>query len=173
MPPDPSDTRRWVDLGEEQASIVVRASAESFDAFYASRWNATARLAFMVVGASGAAEEVTQDAFVRVHGRWDSLDSPDAFLRTVTMNLCRSHLRRRKVEQRHSPDARQVSVAPPELDETWLAVLRLPFRQRAVLALRYYADLPEEEIALLLGCRIGTVKSARHRALAALRKELS
>jgi RNA polymerase sigma factor (sigma-70 family) len=64
-------------------------------------------------------------------------------------------------------------VAPTDVDETWLAVLRLPFRQRAVLALRYYADLPEGEIAALLGCRIGTVKSARHRALTALRKELS
>jgi RNA polymerase sigma factor (sigma-70 family) len=127
----------------------------------------------MVVGASGAAEEVTQDAFVRVYRRWNSLDAPDAFLRTVTMNLCRSHLRHRKVELRHPPDATRVSVAAPELDETWLAVSRLPFRQRAVLALRYYADLPEVEIASLLGCRIGTVKSARHRALAALRKELS
>jgi RNA polymerase sigma factor (sigma-70 family) len=101
------------------------------------------------------------------------LDSADAFLRTVTMNLCRSQLRRRNVEHRHAIDDRPVTVAPPELDETWSAVSRLPFRQRAVLALRYYADLPEEEIASLLGCRIGTVKSARHRALAALRKELS
>ena len=65
-----------------------------------------------------------------------------------------------------------LSVGAPELGETWLAISRLPFRQRAVLALKYYADLPEAEIASLLGCRIGTVKSAGHRALADLRKEL-
>ncbi len=64
-------------------------------------------------------------------------------------------------------------VREPEIDETWDALNRLPFRQRAVLALAYYADLPEAEIAELLGCRLGTVKSARHRALRALKKELS
>jgi RNA polymerase sigma factor (sigma-70 family) len=52
-------------------------------------------------------------------------------------------------------------------------VCGLPFRQRAVIALRYYADLPEAEIAEILGCRIGTVKSARHRAIARLREEIS
>jgi RNA polymerase sigma factor (sigma-70 family) len=61
----------------------------------------------------------------------------------------------------------------PEVDETWATVCLLPFRQRAVLALRYYEDLPEAEIARILGCRIGTVKSARHRALATLRRKLS
>jgi RNA polymerase sigma factor (sigma-70 family) len=64
-------------------------------------------------------------------------------------------------------------LVAPELDETWLAIGRLPFRQRAVLALRYYADLREREIATLLGCRIGTVKSAHARALERLRKDLS
>jgi RNA polymerase sigma factor (sigma-70 family) len=66
-----------------------------------------------------------------------------------------------------------VVVGIPEIDETWAAVSRLPYRQRAVLILRYYADLPESEIADVLGCRVGTVKSAHHRALERLRRELS
>jgi RNA polymerase sigma factor (sigma-70 family) len=66
-----------------------------------------------------------------------------------------------------------VIVDDPEIDETWAAVCRLPFRQRAVLALRFYEDLPEAEIARVLGCRPGTVKSSLHRGLAKLREELS
>jgi RNA polymerase sigma factor (sigma-70 family) len=62
---------------------------------------------------------------------------------------------------------------PPEIDKTWAAVCRLPARQRAVIVLRFYQDLPETEIAALVGCRPGTVKSRLSRGLAALRKELS
>ena len=55
----------------------------------------------------------------------------------------------------------------------WAAVRRLPPRQRAALALRFYEDLPLADIADVLGCRVGTVKSNLHRGLATLRKELS
>ncbi|HEX2039468.1 MAG TPA: sigma-70 family RNA polymerase sigma factor [Acidimicrobiales bacterium] len=59
------------------------------------------------------------------------------------------------------------------MDETWDVLRRLPYRQRAVLVLRYYEDLSEAEIADVLDCRPGTVKSAANRALARLREELS
>lgn len=168
---DPSDADESDHVGEATTKSV--ASTESFEDFYASRWNATVRLALIIGGSASAAEEIAQEAFIRVHGCWDRLDIPDAFLRTVTVNLCKSQLRRRRVAERHAATAQRLDVLPPELDETWSAVCRLPFRQRAVLALRYYADLPEAQIAALLGCRIGTVKSARHRAIETLRKELS
>ena len=54
----------------------------------------------------------------------------------------------------------------------WDAIAALPFRQRAVIVLRFYEDLPETEIAELLGCAKGTVASSLHRALARLRKEM-
>ena len=148
MSSEPSEARPNVTLGAG-APEEVGASAErdSFDGFYTNRWGATVRLVFMVVSDSGIAEEIAQEAFIRVHSHWDTLDSPDAFLRTVTMNLCRSQLRRGKLEQQHAHDRGALSVGAPELDETWLAISRLPFRQRAVLALKYYADLPEAEIA--------------------------
>lgn len=130
------------------------------------------RLAHVIVGSRAIAEEVTQEAFMKTHARWSSIATPDAFLRTALVNLCRSQLRRRRLEGLHH-DARDVPLPAPDLDETWIAINRLASRQRAVLALRYYADLTEREIAQLLGCRLGTVKSAHHRALARLREELS
>jgi RNA polymerase sigma factor (sigma-70 family) len=66
-----------------------------------------------------------------------------------------------------------VPVLNPELDETWSALCRLPFRHRSVVILRFYEDLSIEEIAQVLGCRLGTVKSRLHRGLEKLRSELS
>jgi RNA polymerase sigma factor (sigma-70 family) len=127
----------------------------------------------MILGSVEDAEEVAQEALIRVHERWATLDRPEAFLYTATVNLCRSLVRRRGLERRKGLVHPIPVVREPEVDETWVALQRLPFRQRAVLVLRYYVDLPESEIAAILGCRIGTVKSARHRALEKLRKDLS
>jgi RNA polymerase sigma-70 factor (sigma-E family) len=171
VPAKPFDNR-LSDEASAGAPTGAMSGESSFDEFYAERWPQTVRLAFAIVANAETAEEVAQEGFIRVHERWIELRSPDAFLRTVVVNLCRSHLRRQRVVDRHRPDAQRGVLDAPELDETWLAVCRLPFRQRAVLALRYYADLSEAEIAQVLGCRLGTVKSARSRALAALRKEL-
>ena len=145
----------------------------SFQAFYKTRWLGAVRLGHVVVGSASVAEEIAQEAFLRIHAQWSGVDSPDAFLRTVILNLCRSQLRRGRLERSQRSQYVPGTLSEPELDETWIALGRLPVRQRAVLALRYYADLPESEIAALLGCRLGTVKSARHRGLARLRKELS
>jgi DNA-directed RNA polymerase specialized sigma24 family protein len=130
------------------------------------------QLARVITGSVEVAEEVVQEAFIRLHDRWATVVNPVGFLRVVVTNLSRSELRRARLRHRHAT----ITLAPvhaPELDETWVLVCRLPTRQRAVLALRYYLDLSESEIADTLGCRIGTVKSAHHRALARLREELS
>jgi RNA polymerase sigma factor (sigma-70 family) len=63
-------------------------------------------------------------------------------------------------------------VGLPELDETWGVLRRLPDRQRMAVVLRFYEDLSEAEIAELLGCRPGTVKSLIHRGLAKVKKEI-
>jgi DNA-directed RNA polymerase specialized sigma24 family protein len=76
------------------------------------------------------------------------------------------------LERRLAPEAPVLSGIA-DIDETWGVLRKLPFRQRAALMLRYYEDLPEADIARLLGCRPGTVKSALHRGLATLRKELA
>jgi RNA polymerase sigma-70 factor (sigma-E family) len=132
------------------------------------------RLAHLISGSNALAEEIVQDAFVRLRDRWGRLDKPGGYLRTTVVNAARQHLRRLDVEHRyaHLMPQDHVVTGDPEIDETWDAVCRLPERQRAVLALRFYEDLPEAEIAEILGCRVGTVKSNLHRALRKLRREL-
>ena len=130
------------------------------------------RLARMLTGSAAVAEEVVQEAFLRMHLRRDQPRNPQGYLRATVANLCRSHMRRLVLERRIRPEIRLV-LDSPEIDEMWGAVCRLPFRQRAVLALRFYEDLSELDIARLLGCRLGTVKSNLHRGLATLRRDLS
>jgi RNA polymerase sigma-70 factor (sigma-E family) len=134
------------------------------------------RLAHLVTGSNAVAEEVVQEAFLRVRAAWPRVDNPRAYLRTTVVNLARGHVRRRGMERRHAatlPVGPDTTTGDPAVDETWAAVCRLPSRQRAVLALRFYEDLSVPQIAEVLGCRLGTVKSSLHRGLARLRKDLS
>jgi len=142
------------------------------EALYVSHRLPMMRLAFVITGSSTVAEEMTQEAFLRLHKVWHSINNHPAYLRVTLVNLCRDHVRRRAYEDR-LVRANDLATLQPEIDETWAAVCRLPFRQRAALALRYYADLSEADIASTLGCRPGTVKSTLHRGLSQLRKELS
>jgi RNA polymerase sigma-70 factor (sigma-E family) len=158
---------------EEAGRVTRRDRRDAFEVFYRAQWLRTVRLARMILGSADEAEEVAQEGFIRVHERWTTLERPEAFLYTATVNLCRSSVRRRTLERRERPADPITVERAPEVDETWDALQELPFRQRAVLVLRYYADLSEAEIAAILECRIGTVKSAHHRALRRLRKDMS
>jgi RNA polymerase sigma factor (sigma-70 family) len=139
---------------------------------YARQRQPMVRLARLLTGSFEVAEELVQEAFVKFQLATTVPQNPDYYLRTIVVNLSWGHLRRQRLERAHRPE-RRIMIPAPELDETWAVVCRLPFRQRAVLALRYYEDRSEAEIAQILGCRIGTVKSAHHRALATLRRQLS
>lgn len=149
---------------------------------YATQWVPMVRLAALMLGSTSAAEEIVQEAFVKLYARWSRLRDPSTavgYLRVSVVNGCRSWHRHQAVERRHRP------LPPPdpggpeevaeqhELDRSVLrALANLPPRQREVLVLRYYADATEAEIADL--CRIsrGAVKSHAHRGLAALRRAL-
>lgn len=135
---------------------------------------AMVRLAHVLTGSATAAEDVVQEAFVRLHPLLDTAGNPGAYLRRTVVNLCHSQHRRRGVEQRwlaRQPPA--AVVLAPELDETWRALARLSPSQRQALVLRFYLDLRVEDIADLLDMRVGTVKSTLHRGLAALSKEIT
>ena len=147
-------------------------SAEELEALYRSEQDRMVRIALLLVGSAADAEELVQESFVRVARARRPLDNPPAYLRTTVVNLSRSHLRHLRV-QRRQPAIIPRLIENPDLDETWAAVCRLPFRQRAVVVLRYYQDLSEADIARTLGCKVGTVKSNLHHALAKLKKELS
>jgi RNA polymerase sigma-70 factor (sigma-E family) len=144
-------------------------SRTELEALYRVQRDPMVRLAYLMTGSKATAEEVVQEAFVRVAARVVDVDNPGGYLRTTVVNLARNHRRRTGLERRlPAPDI--VHTSEPEVDEMWAAVCRLPRSQRAVLALRFYEDLSEDEIARTLGCRIGTVKSRLHRGLATLRK---
>jgi RNA polymerase sigma factor (sigma-70 family) len=130
------------------------------------------RLARLLTGSTAAAEEIVQEALLRIYQRGQQLDNAEAYLRVTVTNLCKSHLRRLRLE-RSVVQQEDLHVLNPEIDETWEALCSLPFRQRSVIVLRFYEDLSIEEIAHLLGCRIGTVKSRLHRGVEKLRSELS
>jgi len=140
------------------------------------------RLAVLLTGDRATAEDVVQDAFLgfqrarpRLHDETKAL----AYLRASVVNGSRSVLRRRgRVQLRRDTDDPPVSSAEAavmaEQDRRLVlaAVSRLPVRMREILALRYYLDLPYEEIAGLLGVSKGTVSSTISRALAALGRDL-
>ena len=157
---------------------------EALELLYAAHWRQLVRLAVLLVHDLGTAEEVVQECFVAVHGRWNRLDDPDkalAYLRQSVVNRSRSHLRHLAVVRRHAnrqPPAEPVAGADATASDLArramvLAALRaLPRRQREVLALRYYLDLSEAEIADALGISRGAVKSHASRGAAALRAQL-
>ncbi len=155
------------------------------EALYAAHWRQLVRLSVLLVRDVGTAEEVVQDAFVAMHGRWRKLRDPDkalAYLRQAVVNRSRSVLRHRGVVDRYAARERAPETAPPA-DESALARSRrevvldalrdLPTRQREVLALRYYLDLSEADIADALGISRGAVKSHASRGAAALRELLN
>jgi RNA polymerase sigma factor (sigma-70 family) len=128
------------------------------------------RLAHTITGSNQMAEDLVHDAYLRWAERPD-LMNPGGYLRMVVVNLARDVLRRRDVAERIHAE-RPVPLGEPVLDETWAVVRSLPERYRTALALRFYEDLPEREIAELMGVRPGTVKSLIHRGLDKVRKEL-
>lgn len=124
------------------------------------------------------AEELAQDAIIRVITNWDTVrrcDSPPAWACRVAINLANSHLRRRLAERRAARRLHSRPAPVPHQPDTptavavRAAVAGLPQRQRAVVVLRFFADLPVREVSDILGCPEGTVKTLTARALAALR----
>jgi RNA polymerase sigma-70 factor (sigma-E family) len=144
---------------------------DPFTDFYRANQPELVRIATLIVGSRPQAEDLVQDAFVRVHAKWDRVERPEPYARRAVVNACRSHLRRRVLERRHHAT---LEVAAAELDARELldALARLPVRQRSAVVLRFYADLSERETAEALGCPTGTVGSLLHRALARLREQI-
>jgi RNA polymerase sigma-70 factor (sigma-E family) len=153
----------------EPTPMVVGVTKPPFADFYRATFTEMTRLAFLLTGSVETAHDLVQDSFVRVHGRWDRIDEPRAYLRRTVVNACRSHHRRLRVQRRHTA-ATRVEDVDLGADELTDAIAALPYRQRAAIVLRFWHDLSQAEIAATLGCRPGTVGSLIYRALAELRK---
>ena len=139
------------------------------------------RMAYVMLGDLPSAEDVVQEAFCGLYRRWHRLaDTAGAqsYVRTSVLNGCRSALRRRAVRRRSLADppaavsAETVVLGGEEREDVIRALRHLPDRQREVLVLRFYAELPDEQIARVMGIRPGTVRSTAFRALDALGRAL-
>jgi len=132
------------------------------------------RIAHLLTGSVGVAEDVVQDAFLRVAPKYAQLDNPRGYLRTAVVNGCASH--RRTAARRDEIRAR-VAVAEPTFDapvvEFFNGLKALSDRQRAAIVLRYYLDLADDDIAVILSCAPATVRVLIRRALARLRKVIT
>jgi RNA polymerase sigma-70 factor (sigma-E family) len=138
------------------------------------------RLAELLVGDRGLAEDLVQEAFVRAWRRWRRLRRQGAalaYVRATVVNLARNSTRRRLLELRYRA-AQATRLVAPEPDvgvrlDLERALARLPVGKRACVVLRFYADLSEEETARVLGVSVGTVKSQTHKGLALLARHLT
>jgi RNA polymerase sigma-70 factor (sigma-E family) len=155
-------------------------AASTFDGFVAAHGTSLRRAAHLLTGDDGAAEDLLQDTLLRAWTRWGRVmaaDQPLAYVRRMLVNASVSRWRRLSREPRERLTERPPEQAvndPVGVDQQlWALVGRLPARQRAVLVLSYYEDLPDAEVADLLGNAVGTVKSQRAKALKALRRSLA
>jgi RNA polymerase sigma-70 factor (ECF subfamily) len=150
---------------------------DDFEAFFARNYGPVLRTVALAVGDPARAEDAVQEAFARAYRRWRSvstMERPVAWVHVVAVNVVRKDWRRshRRAEQ-------AVDHTGAGDDDTAIAALdlrdaleRLTPRQRAVVVLRYLADLPTRDVADALGCAEGTVKATLAQALRKLRVDL-
>jgi RNA polymerase sigma-70 factor (sigma-E family) len=151
---------------------------DDFTAFVTAQLPGLLRFGHLLTGSPAAAEDLVQTALARTHLQWSRLREPAAATAYVRTAMARQHsnLRTRLLSREHVvaavPERAVSSAAYDDIDERdamWSALARLGPRQRAVLVLRYYERLSETEIAAVLRCSAGTVKSQSSKGLARLR----
>ena len=177
----------------EPDPVEIALAPTSPDALVAELYRAHYRplvgLASLVVDRRVEAEEIVQEAFVRLYASWGTLRDPEralGYLRATVLNLARSGIRRRIVARRylaaHSDEAQVASPAADEVADlsggdrrrqVTVAVRALPRRQRECVLLRYYGGCSEHEVAAALGISAGSVKTHTSRAMATLATKLA
>lgn len=150
---------------------------EQLGAWFRVEYPGLLRFAYFVCGDAAQAEDLVQEAFVKLYRAGARSDEATirAYARRTIVNLSRSAWRRRGTEQRALRHQEPGEVAPHDpgpRDEVWRALLTLSPKQRAVMTLRFYEDMSQEEVADALGMSVGTVKQHTDRAMKALRARL-
>lgn len=161
----------------KMASSDLNAFAELFETERAP----ALRLAYAMTGDAAVAEDIVAEAFARTYEQWSKgkVDQPGAYVRRTIVNEVRSTWRRVAVRRRHAARERRVEPSVPfrgeqlaDADILQRALVTLTPRQRAVVVLRVVDDLSERDVAVTLGCSVGTVKSHLSRGLERLRDAL-
>lgn len=155
----------------------MAADAE-FKTFVETRYVDLLRVAYLLTGSAHEAEDLVQTALVKAMRRWSRVDEPMAYVRRAMINQHISIWRRigqREIVTDTPPDRRHLDEADRITQRAAVhdALRSLPPRTRAVVVLRYLVDLPEAEVAEMLGCSVGNVKSQASRGLAKLRTVLA
>ena len=154
---------------------------ERFTAFVRSRGEYHLRVATLLTGNPDAAEDLVQASLLKLYRAWPRIDTsgePDAYLRRIIVNTRRSWWRARWRQETPVPEVPDAAAGEDAAERHAVGALvrqalaQLPRQQRAVLVLRYCEDLPEAEVASLLGCSAGAVKTHAYRGLRALRELL-
>lgn len=168
--------------GAPEDSEPLHLGEVQIEALYLAHYRQLVGLARLILGGNAAAEDIVQEAFIRVYGSWSKIRDPDraaSYLRSTTINLARSVLRRQQTALRYAPDPPAEPAGPEEQvlakvsNAGVIDALRLlPWRQQQVIMLRYYADLSVLETARTLQISAGTVKTHGFRALATLAEAL-
>lgn len=162
------------------ARTVARSDGE-WGRLYRAYSNDALRFAFMLTNDLPMAEDLMQEAFVKVFSRFGEKREPRSFvayLRRTILNLARSQARRRRLEHVLVESARSAASVEVESPESsfdgvlWEAVQDLPLRQRSVIFFRYHLDMKEEDVAEAMGCSVGAVKSLMLRAKRTLQREI-
>ena len=160
---------------------MAEGGAVTFEQFVTARWSALCRTAYLLTGQPLDAEDLVQTTLVKAYASWSRIsrtEAPDAYVRRMLVNEFLSATRRQKRARDYA--RRQPSVLPVsdhaaavlERVGVWEHVMGLPPRQRAVIVLRFYEDLSERQIAEVLGCAPGTVKSQTSAALRSLQTRI-
>jgi RNA polymerase sigma-70 factor (sigma-E family) len=162
--------------------VTITDDRTSFAAFVAQRQGPLLRFAMVLTGNAGLAEDIVADVLGRAYQKWariGPMDDPNAYVRRMIVNEYTSWWRKRGrlVSQAHFDDYDEQipdhAVHHAEHETMVARLARLPRRQRAAVVLRFYEGLPDSDIARVLGCSAGTVRSHISRGLATLRLELA
>ena len=155
-----------------------RSQELQFREFAATWMNHLRGVAYLTCGDWHLAEDAVSTAMARLYVRWTKIDNPVSYVRRVVVNAAIDERRRPWNRERtygdSMPDAPGPDVMAPtdDRDHLRVALSRIPRRQRAVVVLRFYEGLSIEQVAQILGCSTGTVKSQAARGLTALRAVL-
>jgi RNA polymerase sigma-70 factor (sigma-E family) len=144
---------------------------QTFEQFFSDSYPSMLRFAVALLPSRQTAEDILQDAYLKLYARFASLENPEAYLRRAIVNLSTSFFRRRHLAAAKESLVQKTPFQPEH--DTMLSVLdKLPARQRSAIVLRFYEQCTEAEIAEVLDCRPGTVKSLLSRGIAAIREVL-
>jgi RNA polymerase sigma-70 factor (sigma-E family) len=159
-------------MGRAEGGGVESAEEREFRSFVSANSAGLLRFAYLLTGDVGLAEDAVQAVLARVFLKWRRVVHPAAYCRKALVSEVSSWRRRRHVEQVLVPEVPETGFWPESdaLDGRLIAALRtLSARQRAVVVLRFFDDMAEQDVARLLGITEGTVKQHTHRAMLALR----